>query len=280
MQIGDYTISTLKVSTFALDGGAMFGIIPKPLWSRKTAADNRNRIDLAARCLLIQDGERNILVDTGMGDKWESKYRDIYKIDHETVSLKNLLQQKNLTTEDITDVILTHLHFDHAGGATKHNGDDIIPAFPNATYYVQENNWNWANNPSEKDAGSYLKEDFQPLKQHGVLELVDGPEEILPDIELVLCEGHTVGQQLPLISDGHDTLFFGADLLPTAAHIPVPWIMAYDLYPVITVKEKKKYLNRALEENWVVVLEHDPDTEAVTIARSDHGFQVDQKLTI
>lgn len=280
MKIGKYEVSTLEVSSFGLDGGAMFGIIPKPLWSKKISPDERNRIQLTVRALLLQNGEQNILVDTGMGDKWDQKYAEIYAIDFERANLEKALRSKSLEPDDITDVVLTHLHFDHAGGALKFEDEELIPTFPNATYYVQKNHWYWANDPSVKDAGSFREQDFLPLMEHDVLTLIDGEDEIFPGVELILSEGHTVSQQLLLLENGSQSLFYCGDLIPTTAHLPIAWVMAYDIYPVITAKEKQKYLTRAVEENWILVLDHDSSSDAVSVEIGDKGFQVRETYSL
>jgi len=278
MEIGDYTVTPIIADTFGLDGGAMFGIVPKPLWEEKNPADERNRIELATRVLLIEGNNRKILVDTGNGDKWDDKYRDIYKIDAGEQNLVQSLALKNITPGDITDVILTHLHFDHAGGSTVLDNGELVPAFPNATYYVQELNWKWANDTTEKDAGSYRKENFIPLRGHGVLELVRGEVEIFTGIQLIVCDGHTQGQQLPLITGENHHLFYCGDLIPTVAHLTIPWVMGYDNFPLTTIKEKKKYLNRAADENWILLLEHDPTTTAISLRREENKFRIKQTV--
>ncbi len=281
MQIGDYKVSTIIHGTFALDGGAMFGIVPKVLWNARNPADDKNRIDLSTRSLLIEGRGHKILVDTGMGDKWDEKQRNIYKIDVQSTNVYVSLEKKGLTVDDITDVIITHLHFDHAGGATRYNDEgDIVPTFPNATYYVQKKNWNWANNPSEKDAASYLPENFRPLYDHSVLEILDGATELFPGIELITSDGHTVGQQHPIVKSADRSIFYCGDMIPTKTHIPIPWVMGYDLFPLTTIQEKKDILPRALEENWILFFEHDPATNSVTVKQTDKGIQADQVVSI
>lgn len=276
MQIGPYTINTLETGEFALDGGAMFGIVPRPLWETKIGVDARNRIDMRMRCLLIRgeiDGtQRTILVDTGIGDKWSDKERDIYRIDHSTHNVDDALAAHNVSANDVTDVILTHLHFDHAGGATKHEGDRIVATFPNATYYVQENHLAWAQNPTGKDAGSFIAHDFQPLVDSGQLQTVRGPRELFPGIHLRLSHGHTTSMQHPLICDDTTKLFYAADLLPTSLHVRAPWIMAYDIRPLISLEEKLDYLREAHEEQWVVCFEHCPLMDACTIQDGPRGL--------
>lgn len=271
MRIGDYDITPVIHGTFALDGGAMFGIVPKPLWERKIPADERNRIDLSTRSLLIEGNGRTILIDTGLGDKWQEKYREIYKIDAGSSGLLTSLGERGLSREDITDVILTHLHFDHAGGATRLKDGEILPAFPNARYYVQKKHWEWARNPSEKDAGSFRTENFLPLQEHGVLELLDGETELFPHIRLRLADGHTPAQQLPVIHGGTDTLFYCGDLIPTHAHLSIPWVMGYDNHPLTTVEEKREVLDTAIAQNWILVFEHDIQIPAARVHRTEKG---------
>lgn len=280
MKIGGYDITPVTAGNFGLDGGAMFGIIPKLLWEKQVRSDNKNRIDLTARVLLLQGHGRNILVDTGLGDKWSEHHRNIYKIDPASLHFHKSLAELGVTRQDITDVILTHLHFDHAGGATSMENGELIPSFPNATYYIQRKNWEWANNPSPKDAGSYLKENFVPLHSHGVLEFVEEEEEIFPGIRMILSEGHTIAQQLPLLRDDEHTLFYCGDLIPTAAHLPLPWGMGYDNFPLTVIKEKEQILKQAAEEHWILVLEHDPGTSAITVRNTEKGVRAGEPVRL
>lgn len=277
MKIGKYEINIIESGTFALDGGAMFGIIPKALWERTNPPDNSNRITLATRNLLLISNSKKILVDNGMGSDWDEKSKEIYKIDQEENSIDKSLKKINLSKDDITDVILTHLHFDHTGGSiTKENGN-LIPAFTNAAYYVQKQNYNWALNPSDRDKGSYIKEKFYPLEQHGVLNLLNGGENFDDEIELIIVNGHTFGQQLLKISDSSNTILFCADLFPTTSHVRIPYVMGYDIQPLETVKEKKMLLNRITEEGWRLFFEHDPFYPLASIKKTDKGFIVDEK---
>jgi len=280
MKVGRYQVAPIVHQTFGLDGGAMFGIVPKPLWEKKISADERNRILLATRSLFIESENRKILVDTGMGDKWEAKQRDIYKIDAEKSALYKFLHARDLSVSDITDVILTHLHFDHTGGSTVREDGEVIPAFPNATYYVQKRQWEWARNPTEKDGGSFIGENFQPLMEHGVVELLDGETELFPGLEIKTRDGHTTGQQLPFIRDDKQPLLYCADLIPTSAHISLPWVMGYDNHPLTTIEEKKATLDQAAEANWILVFEHDPDTSAVTVNRSEDGVEIGDRVAL
>jgi glyoxylase-like metal-dependent hydrolase (beta-lactamase superfamily II) len=265
MKIGDYTLYSIETSRFGLDGGAMFGIIPKPLWEKEAPADERNRIRMVTRSLLLVSDERKILVDTGNGTKWQERFRQIYDIDTETVNLESSLAKYGFRPEDITDVFCTHLHFDHVGGNTRYEGERIVPTFPNATYWIQRENWELANSPSEKDQGSFMAADWSVLAENGMITLVDGKEPFLPQVEVLLTYGHTTGQIHPILRDGRRTLIYCGDLIPTAAHIPLPWVMAYDIQPVVTIQEKSNLLPRAVEEEWILFFEHDPNYQACTV---------------
>jgi glyoxylase-like metal-dependent hydrolase (beta-lactamase superfamily II) len=278
MKIGNYQLYSIETGRFALDGGAMFGVVPKPLWAKTNVPDDRNRIELAARALLIIGNGRKILVDNGNGPKFTEKQIDIYRLDMSQYELQRSLQRHGLKTDDITDVILTHLHFDHAGGSTYRENGEIKPAFRNAKYYVQKAHWQQAMSPTEKDRGSFMPDDFMPLKEHGVLEFVEGEFEIFPNISLLIMNGHTAAQQLPKISDGKNTVLYCCDLFPTTAHIPLPYIMAYDLRPLTTLEEKKKILSKACEEQWTLFFEHDPKTVAGSVKRSEKGFLFDSPV--
>lgn len=278
MQIANYKLHTVETGRFGLDGGAMFGVVPKVLWDRTNPADDKNRISLAMRTLLLVGEGRIILIDTGVGDYWPQKFANIYAIDHEHSSLEKSLTELGYTTDDVTDVIVTHLHFDHVGGAVKYENDLYVPTFKNAKYYVQKNNLQHAKNPFEKDRASYLKETFEPLIEQNVLEVVDGEKELFPHIDVCVVDGHTIGQQMVKISDNENTLLYCADLIPTSSHIPIPYVMSYDLSPVKTIEEKKKYLELACEENWLLYLEHDPKISTVTVTKNSKGFAVNNTM--
>ncbi|MBI2620483.1 MAG: MBL fold metallo-hydrolase [Ignavibacteriales bacterium] len=280
MRIGPYQVDAVETGRFALDGGAMFGIVPWVFWSKTNPPDERQRIDLAARCLLIRGNGRVILVDNGNGTKFTDKLKDIYKLDTSRFDLVSSLDRFSVKPGDITDVILTHLHFDHAGGSTVLRDGKPVPAFRNATYYVQKAHWELSQKPGEKDRGSFMKDDFMPLREHGVLEFIDGEGELFPGIDLVVCNGHTSAQQLPRISDGTSTLLFCCDLVPTSSHVPLPYVMAYDVRPLVTIEEKKRILTRAHEEKWLLFLEHDPVTSVITLKHSEKGFVVDKKMEL
>lgn len=273
MQIGSYEVSAIETGEFALDGGAMFGVVPKTLWGKRIRVDEKNRIDMRLRCLLLQGAGKNILIDDGMGTKWDEKMSEIYRLDYSRFTIKKSLAEHGLTPDKITDVILTHLHFDHAGGSTTVANGKLIPTFPKATYYVQKENLEWAKNPKLKDRASYIKEDWEPLLKEGVLKIIDGEKEILPGIQMKLFYGHTQGIQLPLISDGKTKLFFCGDVIPTSVHLGVPWVMAYDNFPLTTIEEKKKILEQAAKEKWILVFEHCPLVAASFIEKTEKGFQ-------
>jgi glyoxylase-like metal-dependent hydrolase (beta-lactamase superfamily II) len=262
MKIGNYTISAVETGTFALDGGAMFGVVPKNLWQKSCPADEQNRIDLALRALLLQGHNHTILVDCGIGTKFDPKWSEIYKIRLEQDNLHKALNRHNLTTNDITDVILSHLHFDHAGGLTHYHNGTLQLTFPNARHYVQREQWEWALNPSQKDRASFLKENLLPIESSGRLHLLEDENIPLPEIELKRMYGHTPAMQLVQI-DGQDrSLLYCADLIPTRSHIPIPWVMAYDNHPMKTMQEKNDILKDAVKHNRLLFFEHDPDFPA------------------
>ena len=265
-KIGPYTVSLLETGQFALDGGAMFGVVPKNLWQRTNPADDQNRIDMALRILLIQGGDKNILVDTGIGDKWDEKYKNIYRISHETFSLEKALSEKKIKSKDITDIIISHLHFDHAGGLTYLDQGKLKLTFPKAKIYVQKEQYEWANRPTPKDQASFLKENIMPLKEANLV-LLEGEKEIYPGIHVLISHGHTRAQQVVKITDGASTVLFCADLIPTSSHVPVPFVMGYDNFPLLTMEEKRNILEKAVQENWVLCFEHDPKVAAATVQK-------------
>ena len=272
MKIGPYECIPVETGRFALDGGAMFGIIPKPLWQKAHPTDDRNRIELAARSLLLKGNGRVILVDNGNGSKFTEKQIDIYRLRTDASDLVGSLRAAGVSVDDVTDVILTHLHFDHAGGSTVRIGKELHPAFPKARYLVQRAHWDQAMHPTEKDRGSFMPDDFMPLFQQGVLDFVDGECELFPGISVELVNGHTAAQQLPKISDGTRTLLFCCDLFPTTSHIPLPYIMAYDIRPLTTLEDKKRLLHAAVEEDWILFFEHDPLIVAGGVIRTEKGY--------
>jgi glyoxylase-like metal-dependent hydrolase (beta-lactamase superfamily II) len=277
MQIGKYKLRTIFSGKISLDGGAMFGIIPKPLWEKTNPADELNRVTLATRNLLLLSDDKKILIDTGMGKKWDDKAKNIYNIDPK-LDLVLALVQNGIKSEEITDVLLTHLHFDHTGGSTKFDNGKLVPAFPNAKYFVQKKNFEWAMNPSDRDRGSYIKENFEPLVKEGVLNLVDGEIQFDDNISFRIINGHTFGQQMIKISDSSNTVLYAADLLPFVSQIKIPYVMGYDLQPLVTIAEKKKYLQLAAKENWLLYFGHDPDYAIATVKHSEKGIVQDVVL--
>jgi glyoxylase-like metal-dependent hydrolase (beta-lactamase superfamily II) len=273
MKIANYELHAIETGSFALDGGAMFGVVPKTLWERAIPPDEKNRIPMAARPLLLVGNGRKILIDVGNGSKMNEKLSAIYKIDSSKNDLLSSLQQLNINLTDITDVILTHLHFDHCGGSTfRDNDGEVKPSFPNAQYYVQRDHWEWAQNPTERDKASFFPDDYMPLYERGILNFTEGEEEILPNISCRICNGHTTSLQAPLISDGTTSLLYVADLMPTIAHVQLPWIMGYDLRPLVTLEEKRRILNEAVDGKWTLFFEHDATTQTCMLQRTEKGI--------
>lgn len=278
MKLGKYRLKTILSGFFGLDGGAMFGIVPKPLWEKTNPADDLNRVTLSTRNFLLESDDKKILIDTGMGNKWDEKSKNIYHIDPK-LDLNHVLELNNIKPEDITDVLLTHLHFDHTGGSTKLDNGKLVPSFPNAKYYVQKKNFEWAMNPSDRDRGSYIKDNFEPLIKEGVLILIDGETDFDEIISFRIINGHTFGQQMIKISDSSNTILYCADLMPFVSQIRIPYVMGYDLQPMITVQEKKKYLQLAADENWQIYFGHDPEFALATVKHSEKGIVQDKVFT-
>lgn len=279
MQFGDYDCSTVVMDSFVLDGGAMFGVVPKTMWEKMIPADSENRIPMTSRSLVIRGRDRVILVDAGVGDKLPDKFKKIYGINVSALSMNERLAPLGLVTEDITDVVLTHLHFDHAGGSTTLADGKVVPAFKNATYHVQKSQWDLACHPSLRDRSSYIPANFLPLMEYGVLHLVDGPmEHFFEGIDLIVTDGHTAGQQHPLVRGNNRSLFFCADLIPTAAHLPIPWHMAYDNQPIDLMNEKAGLLARALNENWVLCFGHDAVQTAAAVRKERGKIVMDRPV--
>lgn len=254
---GDLRIHLLDAGRVLLDGGAMFGVVPKPLWSRVRSADDRNRIELAMNLLLIDDGKQRVLVDTGAGSGWDAKSQTIYGIT--PLDAAALLKPAGLTPDQIDTVVLTHLHFDHAGGATEPDGERFRPAFPAARYIVQKGELELARQDNERIRASYLTNRFEPLAAAGCLHTIEGDTDLFPWMRVEVVPGHTPYMQMVLLNDGRGTIAFPADLVPTASHVPYPWIMGYDLEPLRTLATKKKVFPRALREDWTIIFEHDAE---------------------
>lgn len=282
-KFGDFELYSIETGDFKLDGGAMFGVVPKTLWSRGIPADDKNRIPMTMRCLLIRSENtgRLYLVDNGVGTKFDQKMNDIYQIDHSTKELMKSLEHHGFKPEDITDIIFTHLHFDHCGGTTyfDENGD-LQHAFPNATYHVTRTHWQTATDPNAREKASFLPDNIAPLMETDRLNLVGDPVEYEKGLTAVVVNGHTKGQQLPRIEKDGQSLVFVADLLPTHVHVPLPWVMGYDMYPATTLEEKKDFLDRASDENWFLFLEHDIKEEIIQISRDGKKYKVANTLTL
>lgn len=281
MNLGKFKIDAVETCVFGLDGGAMFGVVPKALWSKAYhPGDDSNRIPLSARPLLVRWDDRVVLIDTGNGTKFNDKFAQIYGIDKEKSSIETALQKFGITAKDITDVILTHLHFDHAGGGTTVRDGKLEPTFYNAKYYVQKKHLSWALKPTDKDKASFIKIDYEPLIAEGMLETIDGTGELFPGISMLPLHGHTDSMQLVKISDGSQNLLYCADLSPTHAHINIPFVMGYDNNPLITIEEKKKLLPQAYEEGWIIAYEHDAFMQASRVIATDKGFAAGEKIEI
>lgn len=267
------TLAALRESFFGLDGGAMFGIVPRPIWEKSNPADIRNRIDLACRCLYVEKGSQKILIDVGIGSHWNDKEREIYKISKRDDELTQSLKALGTSPEAITDVVLTHMHFDHAGGVSRPDESGRpIPAFPNARHWLQKRNWSWANGPSARDAGSYRSIDLEIFENGSVeLRLIDGPQEIMEGVEVIPCHGHTFGMQLVVVEHQGSTFVHLADLIPTASHLRDPYVMGYDLQPLVTVEEKRRLLHHAIKEDWFLFFGHDPKIALARVERDGHG---------
>lgn len=274
MKWGAFEIELISDGTFRLDGGAMFGVIPKVLWNRVIDPDDRNRIQLGLNCLLVRTQHANILIDTGCGFKYTEKLIDIYGIEHET-SVVEELQQNNLESSAIDYVINTHLHFDHCGGNTILENGEAIPTFPNARYFVQRQEYQDACNPNERTRATYLAENWRPLEDRGQLELLEGTVEITPGITCIPTPGHTAGHQSVKIESEGNILFFIADLCPTQKHVPIPWIMGYDLFPMTTLETRKRIYAQAVQEDWLILFEHDSREPLGRLKQREEGYLVE-----
>lgn len=265
-----YTIDT---GFFKLDGGAMFGVVPKSLWQRTNPADENNLCTWANRLLLIEDGKRLILVDTALGDKQDAKFFGHYH-PHGDDTLDKSLAKYGFHRDDITDVFLTHLHFDHSGGAIKREGDKLIPAFKNAKYWSNESHWEWATNPNPREKASFLKENILPIKESGQLNFVQGNQFDDTDIVVRYAHGHTESMMLPQIEYKGKTILYMADLLPSVGHIPLPYVMSYDVRPLVTMQERQEYWREAVEKEYILFFEHDPINECCTLQHTEKGIRV------
>ena len=275
------TLYSINTGYFKLDGGAMFGVVPKTIWNKINPADENNLCSWALRCLLIEDGNRLILVDNGNGDKQDAKFFSHYHL-HGDDTLDKSLAKYGFGKDDITDVFLTHLHFDHCGGSIIRNGDKLIPAFKNATYWSNKEHWDWAVDPNEREKASFLKENILPIEESGQLKFVEvsrsieeklGEISFTEKISIRFVSGHTQKMMLPQIKYKEKTIVFMADLLPSQGHIPIPYVMAYDMFPLTTLNEKKSFLKEAVENDYTLFFEHDPVHECCTLQQTEKGIR-------
>jgi len=269
------TLHTIDTGFFKLDGGAMFGVVPKTIWNKTNPADENNLCTWAMRCLLVEDGNRLILIDTGIGNKQDEKFFSHYYL-HGDTSLESSLAKSGFSTNDITDVFLTHLHFDHVGGAVKLNGEKLTPTFKNATYWSNQQHWDWAINPNDREKASFLKENILPIQESGQLKFISGEDGLsfADDFQIRFVYGHTDAMMLPLIDYKGKKILYMADLLPSVGHLPLPYIMAYDMFPLKTLNEKKIFLNEALKNEYILYFEHDPANECCTLQQTEKGIRI------
>ncbi len=276
---------SIETEYFKLDGGAMFGVVPKSIWNKLNPADENNLCNWAMRCLLIEDGKQLILIDNGVGNKQDAKFFGHYHLNGEH-TLDSSLKNAGFSKDDITDVILTHLHFDHCGGSIDRVDGKLVPAFKNATYWSNDRHWEWATKPNDRERASFLKENILPIKESGQLKMVKSEwskvngqkleasaSEILPEISFRFVNGHTDAMMLPQIKYKNKTIVYMADLLPSVHHIPMPYVMGYDMFPLTTMNEKKAFLNEAIENDYILFFEHDPVNECCNLQQTERGIR-------
>jgi glyoxylase-like metal-dependent hydrolase (beta-lactamase superfamily II) len=280
------TLYSINTGNFMLDGGAMFGVVPKLIWNKIYPADENNLIPMALRCLLIEDEGRLILVDNGIGDKQDAKFFSHYHLFGED-TLNSSLAKYGFHRDDITDVFLTHLHFDHCGGSIMRKGDQLIPAFRNAKYWSNERHWKWATEPNDREKASFLKENILPIRESGQLHMVEIPTNFsqtlvnfTDNIKVRFVSGHTDAMMIPQVNYNGNTLVFMADLIPTIAHLPIPYVMGYDMFPVTTLAEKKSFLSKALNNGYILFFEHDARHECCTLEATEKGIRAKDKLAL
>jgi glyoxylase-like metal-dependent hydrolase (beta-lactamase superfamily II) len=271
-------LNIIETGYFKLDGGAMFGVVPKTLWNKHNPADENNRCTWAMRCLLVEDEGKLILIDTGLGDKQDPKFFSHYDL-HGAASLFSSIAKCGYRPEDITDVILTHLHFDHAGGAVIYNPDrtKLLPTFPNAIYWTNESHWNWAVNPNPREKASFFKENIIPLQESGNLRFIEKVNSPFSCIDFIHVDGHTEQMMLPVIRYNNRKIIYAADLIPSSFHIALPWVMGYDVRPLLTMQEKERVLKTSIEENCILLFEHDPFYEAAVLEQTEKGIVIRER---
>jgi glyoxylase-like metal-dependent hydrolase (beta-lactamase superfamily II) len=276
---GPFTQTQMKIHTidtgfFKLDGGAMFGVVPKTRWNLHNLADEKNLCSWAMRCLLVEDGDRLILIDTGIGDKQDQKFFGFYHL-HGDATLLRSIEKAGYAAIDITDVILTHLHFDHVGGAVKYDLEGVArPTFGQATYWSNQAHWAWAVNPNAREKASFLKENISPLEASGQLKFITPGSSPFPHISFLHVNGHTEQMMLPVIQYGTQKIIYAADLIPSSFHVPVPWVMSYDVRPLLSMEEKERILQLAAQEKCILLFEHDPIYEAALVEQTDKGCKI------
>jgi glyoxylase-like metal-dependent hydrolase (beta-lactamase superfamily II) len=275
---GFMKLFSINAGHFKLDGGAMHGVVPKSMWQKANPCDDNNMCSWAMRCLLVDTGDRRILIDTGMGDKQDAKFFGHY-YPHGDDSIEKNLNKNGYSLQDITDVFLTHLHFDHCGGAVKREGEQLLPAFPNAVYWSNQTHWQSASNPNERERASFLKENFIPLEQAGKLRFID-EGNWLENFSVKVVQGHTDSMMLPIINYNGRTILFCADLIPSAAHVSMPWVMAYDMRPLDTLNEKRVILKEAADKDWVLFFEHDRSIECASLQSVDGRIRVKETFNL
>jgi glyoxylase-like metal-dependent hydrolase (beta-lactamase superfamily II) len=276
------TLHPIDAGHFKLDGGAMFGVVPRVIWENYLPADEHNHIPLAMRCLLVETGNRLVLIDCGMGDKQPARWQGFYHR-HGDGELVRSIRQAGFAPEDVTDVLPTHLHFDHVGGAVRWNDrrDGYVLTFPQARYWAHSAHWAWAMQPNAREKATFLAENLQPIVESGQLYFVDAyPAPFGPDVDLLTVDGHTEKMVLPKLRVGTRTVVFTADLIPTTAHVPVNYLMSYDVRPLVTMEEKEAFLRQAAAEDWLLISDHDPTHEAYTVRTSEKGYRLDQAGTL
>jgi glyoxylase-like metal-dependent hydrolase (beta-lactamase superfamily II) len=272
--VGDVRVTVLHDGTIALDGGAMFGVVPRVVWEKRDPPDERNRVTLGLNVALVESGGKRVLVDTGMGDRWSEKEVRMYGIDRSTTLIGGL-RARGLAPEDIDVVVNTHLHFDHAGGNTRREGDRVVPTFPRARYVVQRGEWEDARHPHERSRASYREDDFVPVAEAAQLDLIDGEAEVAPGVRAVPVGGHTTHHQMVVVESGGETLAVPTDLLPTASHLPLPFVMGYDLFPVATLEAKRRLLDAAAEGRWRILFYHDARRPVGRVRREGDGYTLE-----
>lgn len=272
---------SIPTGYFKLDGGAMFGVVPKSIWNKTNPADEHNLCTWAMRCLLAESGNRLILIDTGIGDKQDSRFFSYYHL-HGSDSLKDSLARYGFTEDDVTDVVLTHLHFDHCGGSIIRNAKTgkLEPRFKNAKYHCHEKHWNWAINPNAREKASFLKDNILPIQESGQLTFLNTENPILPQFEWIDVYGHTEAMILPVLPYKNTKLLYLADLIPSAGHLPISYVMGYDVRPLQTLNEKTELLNTALKNQWVLFFEHDPVNECCTLEQTERGIRTHSLFTL